>query len=766
MQRWAEIVSKTAWLWAVAWPLLAIVIWSTSPRLPTLLEDDDTGFIPPDRPSRLAYAVLKREFPEHAPASRAAVVFARETGLTSEDHALIALIARALADRTDDLDWQVQSAALSPFLQPILESGNGKSAVIVVNLPAEMLTHSTVKRVRAIQDVIAQHDHDANLQVEITGVAAMGELADATVKQDVDRTTIWAFVGVALILLLIYRSPAAMLLPITAIAMSLMVSLGLIGLAAQFGMPINGLVEMFIVVIVVGSGVDYCLFLFARFGEEAKRGVDARTAVRAALCRTGPAILASGGTNIVGLGTLALASNRNLYTSGPAIAFSIFMATFAVLTIVPSLMYILGDRLFWPVSPRRQSAGNGAFWNWVGRLATRRPIGIIVVVIAAMVIPILVTAQAQPLYDDLREFPKDSSLVRGAQLYNRHFFDSTGISEPTIILSSDQDWKTPIEVEAYQGMLDAIHSALSQRFDLVFQRDIADPLGRTRQAALGEESSALGAAMVMFGKQAARDYYVSASGRAMRIDLGLAVAAQSNEAMNMMVDLRKIIADAVAQSGAVALNGGPIQIHIAGDTAMYADVRDLGNHDFRVVAVAAIIAVGLILLLLVRSVAQTMVLLGGTLLSYGVAYGTTDLLFEAFYGVSGLNWQIDFLLFIVILSLGQDYNIYVVTRIREELKHRPPRDAVMTAVARTGRVVSSCGVIMAAAFAATFTGSLLLMKEFAVALAIGVLIDTFIVRPLLVPALILLILQRKNRVPTDRHNSCEPIAQGASIREG
>ena len=115
------------------------------------------------------------------------------------------------------------------------------------------------------------------------------------------------------------------------------------------------------------------------------------------------------------------------------------------------------------------------------------------------------------------------------------------------------------------------------------------------------------------------------------------------------------------------------------------------------------------------------------------------MIFRLGYGVEALGWQIDFLLFIIILSLGQDYNIFVVARIHEELKISSPRLAIETAIRKTGRVVSSCGLIMAATFASMFAGSLLVLKEFAVALALGILIDTFLVRPLLVPSMILLL---------------------------
>jgi RND superfamily putative drug exporter len=179
-------------------------------------------------------------------------------------------------------------------------------------------------------------------------------------------------------------------------------------------------------------------------------------------------------------------------------------------------------------------------------------------------------------------------------------------------------------------------------------------------------------------------------------------------------------------------------IEISGETAVYADMRQLRKRDFAVVGVAAIGMIFAVLLWLMRSAIQSAILIIGTLLTYLSAYGATWAIVKVVYGAPALAWQIDFLLFIVVLSLGQDYNIFVVARVHEELKRHGPHEAVATAVRRTGSVVSSCGVIMAATFASMFAGSLMMMKEFAIALSLAMLIDTFIVRPLLVPALILL----------------------------
>lgn len=743
-QSWAGFIVRSAWAWIVAWALVAAAVWLPAPRIPTLLRDDATGFLPSDMPSQRAWSRLKAEFPEAAPRSRAAVIFARGSGFTADDRAYVGGLARRLNTRSEELNWRLRAVETTPYLQPLLESPDGEGAIIAVDLPAEMLTHSSVRRVREIKLELFAVPAPPGLQVEVTGNAAMGELLDAKAKHDIDRTTLWAFAAVTAILLVIYRSPIAMLLPLATIAASLMVALGTVGWAASFGWPINGLVEMFIIVLVVGSGVDYCLFLFARFREElSSTGGDATRAVEAALTHSGPAILAAAGTVAVGLATLVLARNRDLYTSGPTIAFAIGVAALAVLTLTPSLMRVVALRL---ISPRRSSRfpepKEGAFWRAAAHVATRFPLGVTAAMIAVLVPTSIVGTRVQSLYDTVQEYPAESSFVRGAQLYSKHFFASQGVSDMTLIVSADARLDGPPDLAVLRTALDQLHKALDERFPIAYQRDLQDPLGSARSHPDSVAASVRPLLAAGFGERLVREAYVGRSGTATRIDLGVRVEPRTVASMELVDHVRALAAQIMEQSGLRAATGAAhVAVDVAGESAAYADMRQLRSRDFRVIAVAACTLIYLILVGLIRSPLQAVILLAATLLTYLATYGATYLIVHAIYGLNGLSWQINFLLFIIIMSLGQDYNIFVVARIHEELRTQPPREAIEIAIRKTGRVVSGCGVIMAATFASMFSGSLLVLKEFAIALPLGILIDTFVVRPLLVPAMILLLYE-------------------------
>jgi|CXWL01.1.fsa_nt_gi RND superfamily putative drug exporter len=735
MQAWAKFISKTAWIWMAVWLIATAISWF-APKIPSLLSEDSKGFLPADMPSQKAMARLREEFPDSAFTSRAVVLIVRDSGLTLADKAAASSLAGALAEKSERWNWRVTATALNPVMRPLLESSDGKAAIVVVDLPAGSLTSHTVKRFREIERTVADLARPEGLQMEITGSAAMGGLLESNAKRDVDMTTIWALAAVVVILLFVYRSPLAMLLPLVTIAAALLVSLGLVGWLASFGWPINSLVQMFMIVIVVGVGTDYCLFLFARFREDAAEVADTRTAAMMALTHAGPAVLASAGTNALGMAALWFARNRDLHTSGPTIALSIVISGACVMTLSASVIY-LGGR--WLVrSKNTVHPHDTRLWRWAGELVKRRPLAVTLAVGAVLLWASLLGAwkRNEPIYDSLDQFPAESSFVRGARSYSQHFQGGRSVAEATILITFPHRIDGSESGDALRGQLDAISSAISHRLPVVHYRDLVDPLGAWREpkANMNENGLASRAIIELF----ARPTYLGRSGKTTRIDLGLEIEPRSIPAMKAMSELREIVAEVLHNDPAPESDASDAVIDIAGENAVYADMRNLRKRDFAVVAAAAVGMIFAVLLWLLRSTIQSAILIIATLLTYLSAYGATWLIVRSVYGAPALAWQIDFLLFIVVLSLGQDYNIFVVTRVHEELRRHDPREAVATAVRRTGSVVSSCGVIMAATFASMFAGSLMMMKEFAIALSLAMLIDTFIVRPLFVPAFILL----------------------------
>ncbi len=749
MQAWSKFISRTAWFWIFAWLAASIVCWF-APKIPSLLGEESKGFLPPGMPSQRAMTLLKEEFPDAAYASRAVVVFVRDAGLTAEDKQVIANLSSQLAEKSNEFKWHVTAASLNPVLKPMLESSDQKAAIILVELPAGSLSRHTVNRFRQIEKAAGSLPKPPGLQYEITGGAAMGGLIEANAHRDVDKTTIWALAAVAAILLFVYRSPVAMLLPMATIAAALIVSLGLVGWLASLGWPINSLVQMFMVVIVVGVGTDYCLFLFARFREDVVDAPGLRQAALSAITQAGPAVLASAGTNALGLATLWFALNRDLNTSGPTIGLSIVICGVCVMTLSASLIYLCG---LWLVRRKgKMRSRDPRLWTWAAEVVARRPRAVTLAVGTLLLWASLLGAwkRNEPIYDSLDQFPAQSSFVRGARLYEHHFQNDKPVAEATVLVTFPERLDGPESADVVRKQLDEMYKAVKERFSVIYYRDLLDPLGMWREPQ-PQRSESLPVPRRLI-EQFARPNYLGKSGKTLRLDLGLEIEPRSIPAMKAMPQIQHIIAEVARQSGAI------VSVDVAGENAVYADMRNLRIRDFAVVAVAAMSMIFLVLLWLLRSALQSAILIIATLLTYLSAYGITWIIVRVAFGSLALAWQIDFLLFIVVLSLGQDYNIFVVARVHEELKRHNPREAVATAIRRTGSVVSSCGVIMAATFASMFSGSLLMMKEFAIALSLAMLIDTFIVRPLLVPALILL-AYRISQPDTDAAESTKvPVA--------
>lgn len=736
MQTWAKFISRTAWLWIAVWGAAAVAAFF-APNIPSLLGEDARSFLPPDSPSQQAINRMSAEFPNSAHASRAVILFFREGALTQADRESAAALASALAGESAKWNWHVTGPALNPVLRPLLESADGMASIVVVDLPAGSLTSHTVKRFRIIESAVHSLARPAGLQVEITGGAAMGGLLDSNAKRDVDKTTIWAIGAVAAILLFVYRSPAAMLLPMLTIAASLLASLGLVGWLGSLGWPINSLVQMFMVVIVVGVGTDYCLFLFSRFREDLAARADGwRAASEASVRHAGPAVLASAGTNALGLATLWLAQNRDLHTSGPTVALSIVVSGACVMTLSAALIclgghWFVGRRSGVPESDHR-------VWRWAGDVVSRRPLTIAFTVGTALVLASALGAwkREEPVYDSLEQFPADSSFVRGARLYARHFQNDKPVTDATVLITFPDRIDGQESGGKLRELLEVLNQHVKRRFSIEHYRDLADPLGLWREPGAGAEGSELPRAII---EQFARPTYIGQSGKTVRIDLGIEMEPRSIRAMHAVNSMRETLKSELGYFSGAELKAAEAVVEIGGETAVYADMRKLRIRDFKVVALAAVGMIFVVLLMLLRSIVQSAILIAGTLLTYLTAYGLTWLVARLVFGSPALAWQIDFLLFIVVLSLGQDYNIFVVARIHEELKKHGLKDAVAIAVSRTGSVVSSCGVIMAATFASMFSGSLMMMKEFAISLSLAMLIDTFVVRPLLVPALILVL---------------------------
>jgi RND superfamily putative drug exporter len=374
----------------------------------------------------------------------------------------------------------------------------------------------------------------------------------------------------------------------------------------------------------------------------------------------------------------------------------------------------------------------------------RRP-GLIWLATVAVMTPFAVLAVLwynAVTYDPLSELPESAPSVAGARALERHF--SPGLMGPvTILLQNEQ-----VDFASEQGiaLVRELTEQLEERkgsFAIADLRSVTRPLGTTEAAKEALAKIPLPGFLVeSMIRQRALAYYVSHAGErkrhVTRIDLVLAVPPLSPRGIESLDRIERSLKADLPEG----LRQGS-QVAFAGPPATVRDLRAVTRHDQRLVQMLVPAAVFVLLLIVFRRVSVSLYLILSVLFSYLVTLGATFLVFWLIdrEGFVGLDWKVPFFLFTILVAVGEDYNIFLVSRVEEEQRTHGPVQGVLQALARTGRIISTCGFIMAGTFAALFAGPFLGMKELGFALAVGVLLDTLVVRPILVPTFLIL-LQR------------------------
>lgn len=531
-----------------------------------------------------------------------------------------------------------------------------------------------VGEVKGVRDVVGA---DNSLTGQVTGPAGLA--ADQLeVFNGIDGTLLYASLGVViLILLLVYRSPFLWFVPLATAGIALATGQGVNYLLAKYaGITVNGQSAGILTVLVIGAGTDYALLLIARYREELRRHEDRHEAMAAALHRAGPAIIASAGTVILGLLCLLLAELNSTSGLGPVAAVGIASALLAMTTLLPAVLVILGRWVFWPFVPRYGSpdAHHQGVWARLGSGVGRRPRLVWTVTAAALAVLCLglFSYHAKSL-NYAESFSSKPESITGQATLARHFDAGTG-SPATIIGRADASAQVVRAARAVPGV------------------SSVQPVG-VHQGLV-------------------------------EIDAALADAPDSAAAYATIDRLRTAVHSV---PGAQAKVGGP--------SAIAVDTNRAVSHDNRLIIPVVLLVVLLVLGLLLRSIAAPVVLIATVALSFLASLGVTAFAFDHLFGFAGEDNAFLLFAFIFLVALGIDYNIFLMTRVREESARHGTGEGVVRAVAATGGVITSAGVVLAATFATLGVLPLVVFIEVGVTVAFGVLLDTLVVRSILVPAL-------------------------------
>ncbi len=607
----------------------------------------------------------------------AVVAYHRDGGLTAQDKATIAAnitALNALQARYPQIQKNPQSG--EAFTGPVL-SPNGHGAIVLGTIATNGKGETITDPVTAARKIVA--DPGGGLQVKITGGA--GFSADAIkVFAGINGTLLLAALALVFILLaLIYRSPVFLWIPLFAVIMAETMARSIGALMIEAGVTINGQAGGILSVLVLGAGTDYALLLVARYREELRHHEDKHEAVALALASAGPAIFASGVTVILALLTLSIAEVNGTAGLGPVGAMGIAVAMLAMLTLLPALLSIFGRRAFWPRIPHYGDEGSDAThggWRTVGERVAIRPRRVWIGSVAILCVMSLGLLAFNTNLTQGDSFRGSVESVQGQNLLAKDF--PAGVNAPT-------------DVYVHPGVSAAV-------------------VGKAIAALPGISQVRPGAVTGPNGSL---------------LSVVLKPAPYSTQAFDLVPKIRVAAKQA---GGAGVLVGGP--------TAVERDLRVASASDTRTIIPIVLLIVLLILMVLLRAIVAPVLLILTVVLSFAAALGVSSVVFTEVFGFPGSDPSFPLFVFVFLVALGIDYNIFLMARVREEALRHGTREGMLRGLAVTGGVITSAGIVLAGTFAVLGVLPLVFLTELGFAVAFGVLLDTFLVRSLLVPALV------------------------------
>jgi RND superfamily putative drug exporter len=692
---------------------------------------------------------MQKAFPQSGGMSEAVTVFERPGGrLTKGDLQALERVAKAirqpnppevtaedLAEVTVRSPGSLALPSAGPFRNPLVSehTHKGQAALVVVSMPASFISPSTEQIVGHVYSTVARHNKElGGLKVAVTGSGAFGYDYVAAARVSHERTTYVTLTAVIVILLLVFRAPGAAMVPLGAISIAAVVATKLLAIGQHFGMHAGTGERIFMFVLLYGAGIDYSLLFISRYREFLDVGTSDSAAASQGLNATMPAILASATTDTAGLLMLCFARHGAFRTTGPVVALALVVALMAAVTLVPALVSVAGARMFWP-SRRMGQIGRRRFWPATSRLVSLRPALVLVVATAVLAVPAVRGASLRWVYDTLAALRGDYESKRGTAMAKRHW-PVGAIAPVTVLVKADRELST----EDWKRISRAATGAAESLEGISNVRSLVQPLGGQQDRPIADKAERpppagpAGAVIRRMIEQRALDEYVSADKRAGRLVAWLDSEPLTLEAMDIVSRMRKAVNDGLTDTEA------KFEVHISGATAAMMDVRSVTQRDFYLVGGLALGVIFVVVVALLRDVVLSAFVVAGTVLSYLATLGISYWVFTGLLGAAGLDWKVEVFLFVLMVAVGVDYSIFLAARIFQEAKERPLREATELAVAHTGPVISSCGVIMAATLGSLMVGDLALLEQLGFALALGMLVDTFVVRPLLLPAFIVL----------------------------
>lgn len=684
---------KGMWITLSVWLLVTIVL---SAFLPSVKEYEVTSIdsLPEDAKSVIAQNKVEEYFPNENGIPGILVFQSKDGEISYEE--LTSVVDAILAENIQSIDEIVpisyipEQVALEAFFSEDLEA-----AIIPINF-VEGLENKQLKEAK--EEILAVVGENSDLEVYMTGPAGIGtDTLDLFSRADL--VLIFSTVGLILVLLvIIYRSPLLALIPLLAAGIVYQVVMQILGLFGSLGLVISNQTVSIMSILLFAAVIDYSLFVFSRFREELKKEENKFTSMKNAINRVGSPIFFSGGTVLAAMLVLFFATFEDYRNFAPSFATTMAVIMVAAITLVPALFMLFGRKSFWPKIPRvgDETISQNSIWSRVGRFVVKKPVLSVVIVSIFMIVSASNLFNLKYDFNMLNSFPDDMPSLQGYHLLEEKF--DKGDLAPTTVLIEAEDPITDQQIEELQSQF---------------------------------ENENLVANVSVNG--------VTDDSLVIQYRLTFSESPYSIEVMDQLESMIGKSEQYLENSG---IDG---KLYFAGETAKQVDDRSINNSDVKLIVVLETILIFLLLVIMTKSFKMPIYMMGTILVSFLAALGLGMFLTELFFDIDTISNRVPVYSFVFLVALGIDYNIMLVSRFQEERKRHSVKKAVELAVANTGGVISSAGLILAATFAVLMTQPIELLFVFGFIVAVGIIIDTFIVRGVMMPGLLVMFEKDKEK---------------------
>ncbi|MGM9988175.1 MAG: MMPL family transporter [Bacillaceae bacterium] len=694
----AVSTKKGMWITLITW---LVVTMALAVFAPSAKEYELTGtqLLPDDAQSIIADKKLNEYFKDDK-GIPALLVFHNKKGEVDAKE-ISRVMDKIEGEKIEGIKDFLPFSKLPPQVQTSFYSEDKSTAVLPVNLKDNLENKEIQQIVDKIVDV--EKGTKSDVMFRVTGPAG---IAGDTLKlfSQADVVLLLSTVGLILVLLIvIYRSPLLALIPLLAAVFVYEVVNQTLGLMGKAGLDINNQTLSIMTILLFAAVIDYSLFVFARYREELTQYHSKYDAMKQAMHHTGEPVFFSGGTVLVAMLILFFANFGDYKNFAPVFGTTMAIIMIASITLVPALFALFGRKAFWPRIPKVGSVKENkkTIWSRLGRVVSAKPLLTGGLVGIFLIVSALNVFNLKYEFDTVKTFPKDMPSREGYEIVESKF--DKGVLAPTTVLLEGKQAFSDSDIKAVQD-------------ELASKKHVAT----VRLAGNTEDK------------------------KVVKYSLTFDISPYSIKALDALVDIRD---DETAILKTANIDG---DLHFAGVTAKQADERSINDRDLVVIVGLETLFIFVMLLVLTRSIKMPIYMMGTILVSFVAALGLGTFLTDVLFDIEAISSRVPIYAFVFLVALGVDYNIILVSRFKEERQKHSVKKAVEIAVARTGGVISSAGLILAATFAVLMTQPIAVLFVFGFIVAIGILLDTFLVRGILLPALLVLFEKDdKKKIETD-----------------